>query len=116
MPDATVTINKKKAGNIVVLEVIGALDASTTPQLNAELKGILAADYHQIVCDFKNLKYIASAGIGALFAQQKEARSGGGDIVLANVAIQIRDVFELLNFSRMFKMFDSLEEALRSFR
>ena len=115
MAESTINITRKKQGDVMVLELHGALDARTTPRLNAELKGVISAGNVKVVCDLSNLRYIASAGIGALFANLKEAKKGGGDLRLAGASKEIQDVFDLLNFSAAFKMAPTVAEALRGF-
>ena len=115
MSDSILKISKQARGDVQIVALDGSLDAKTTPQLNAELKATISAGHVKVVVDLTKLKYIASAGIGALFAGQKEAKGGGGDLRLAGANSEVQDVFDLLSFSAAFKMTPNLDEALKGF-
>ena len=115
MDESTIKINKKMQGGVCILELDGSLDAKTTTHLNSELKATIGGGTNKIICNLKNLKYIASAGIGALFANLKESKKGGGDLRLACASKEIMDVFDLLNFTAAFKITSSVEDALKGF-
>jgi anti-sigma B factor antagonist len=62
------------------------------------------------------LKYIASAGLGALMGVIEEVRTGGGDIRLADLNETVRNIFDILGFNHLYRIFPSEVEAVLSFR
>ncbi len=115
MSESILDLKNEMHGAVCVVRLAGALDAKTTPSLNGELQGLIGAGHVKIVCDLSRLEYIASAGIGTLLANLKEARGGGGELRLAGAGKDVADVFDLLGFTAAFKMAATVEEAMRDF-
>jgi anti-sigma B factor antagonist len=61
------------------------------------------------------VKYLSSAGIGALLRKKAETRESGGDIKFVNLSRTLRKTFELLGISGLLEVFDSEEAAIGSF-
>ena len=91
------TINKNAKGTQTTLEIIGRLDTTTAPELEAAVEGCMA-DTQALVLDFKGLEYISSAGLRVLLKAQKSMAKKGSMKVL-NVNETIMEVFEITGFS-----------------
>ena len=70
---------------------------------------------HRIVVSGAGLKYIASAGLGALMGVIEEVRTNGGDIRLADLNETVRNIFEILGFNHLYRIFPTESEAIESF-
>jgi anti-sigma B factor antagonist len=77
---------------------------------------LIAGGALKIYTDMKKLSYIDSAGIGVLINTAKMIRLKKGDIVLANVTDDIRDIFKVINLENFIKIYNSEVEAINSFR
>lgn len=64
------------------------------------------------VLDLKNIEIIDSVSLGTLVAVLKYVRSQAGELVVANVSDPINELFELLHFHSVFKIYPKLEDAL----
>ena len=62
------------------------------------------------------LRYIASAGLGALMGVIDEVRTNGGDIRIADLNETVRNIFEILGFNHLYRIFPSEVDAIVSFR
>ena len=62
------------------------------------------------------LSYIASAGLGAMMGAIEEIRGNGGDLRLASLNETVRNIFEILGFHHLYRIFPSEMDAIRSFR
>lgn len=91
------TIEKKCNGTDLTLTLSGRLDTTTSPQLEAELKGCLSGVEH-LVLDFAALDYLSSAGLRVLLAAQKQMNRQG-DMVVRHVNETIAEIFEVTGFS-----------------
>lgn len=69
----------------------------------------------RMVLDLENVEYLSSAGLGRLVALLKKALNGGGAIHLANVQPDIRELFEVMRLTQIFKIFPGQNEALNAF-
>ena len=90
-------ISRKGDAQAVIMELEGRLDTTTAPQLEAELKAVMA-DANSVCFDFEKLEYISSAGLRVLLAAQKVMGKKGG-MKLHNVCPEIMEVFEITGFS-----------------
>lgn len=56
------------------------------------------------IVDFRDLKYISSAGLGVLMMTQKRLSEAGGSLKLRNMNSHIRDVFQIARFDLIFEI------------
>ncbi|MBQ0083280.1 MAG: STAS domain-containing protein [Clostridiales bacterium] len=90
-------ILKENNGNALTVSIIGRLDTTTAPELEASLKESLDG-VSELVLDFKALEYVSSAGLRVLLATQKQMNKQGS-MVIKNVNSDINEVFEITGFS-----------------
>jgi anti-sigma B factor antagonist len=112
---ATLQLDSKTIGSVTVLYPRGYIDAHTVKDFEGHLQSVLAAGACRILINGRELAYIASAGLGALMGVIEEARSREGDIRLAELSDAVYNVFDILGFTHLFRIFRSEDEALRSF-
>ena len=91
------TINKTANGNDLTVQVIGRLDTTTAPQLDAEFKQTLGG-VKTLVLDFSELAYLSSAGLRVLLSAQKTMKKQG-KMILRHVNETIMEIFEVTGFS-----------------
>ena len=78
----------------------GRFDASHESKAVA----ILDAVQQSAVLDFTKLSYIASAGMGLLFAAQKRLTEEGHTLRIVNMSRRVREVFEIAGFLQFFEV------------
>lgn len=88
--------------------LVGRLDAATSSQLERALNRALSAT---IVLDMSRLTYVSSSGLRVLLTARRKARERNGDVVLCGLTQNVRDVFNMVGFSALFTIRDSLDEA-----
>ncbi len=108
------SINQSKIGDVIILNIEGKLDAKTAPELLSVLSAIIGTS-NKIVCNLEKLNYIASAGIGIFLKFLQETKSKNGDLVLVNLQKQVKDVFDVLKFTSLFKIYTNTNEAIKYF-
>ena len=90
-------IKKELNGTTLTVQIIGRLDASNaqelTNELNASLDGV-----KDLIFDFSQLKYIASAGLRALLMAQKRMNKQGS-MKLCHVDETVMEVLEMTGFA-----------------
>lgn len=89
-------INKNLNGDALELKVIGRLDTTTAPALEAEVKSSLEG-LKSLVFDLEGLEYISSAGLRVLLSAQKTMNKQG-TMKLVNVNEVVMEVFEITGF------------------
>lgn len=90
-------IIKNIEGNACNISLVGRLDTTTAPQLEAELKSSLN-DIQELNFDLSKLEYISSAGLRVFLAAQK-VMNNQGKMEIHNVSSEIMEVFEITGFT-----------------
>lgn len=91
------TIEKTQNGETLILKVIGRLDTSTAPQLEAEMNDSLDSA-KDLILDFSELEYISSAGLRVILKAQK-IMNKQGTMKLTGVNDTVMEVFDITGFS-----------------
>ena len=98
-----------------VLDLYGELDAHTASQLEDSLKRLINNQKSNIIVNFSELDYIASAGLGVFMAYIEDVRSIGGDIKLTNMNDKVYNVFDLLGFPTLYDILEDEKQAVEKF-
>ena len=93
----------------------GFINAHTVRVFEGELQRTLQDGRFKIVVNCSGLSYIASAGLGAIMGSIEEIRGNGGDLRLASLNETVRNIFEILGFNHLYRIFPSESEAIESF-
>lgn len=98
-----------------IVAVTGSIDALTADALVLALNDELLAGRTRLVADFANVEYTSSAGLRVLLTALKESRQRGGDLRLAAIRPNVRQVLELSGFTSILKCFAAVDEAVASY-
>ncbi len=109
-------VDTREAEGVVLLYPRGFINAHTVRLFETELQNALDRRRYNIVVSCAGLAYIASAGLGALMGVIEEVRTNGGDIRIADLNDTVRNIFEILGFNHLYRIFPSEVEAILSFR
>ena len=90
-------IEIKRNSEEIIVEVVGRLDTTTAPTLEKTINENIN-DIKNLVLDFKELKYISSAGLRVLLSAQKKMKNIGSMKVI-NVCVEIMEIFEMTGFA-----------------
>ena len=90
------TIEKNLNGTELTVAIIGRLDTTTAPQLEAEFKQSITG-VEKLVLDFATLEYLSSAGLRVILAAQK-VMNKQGEMIIKNVNETINEIFEVTGF------------------
>ena len=104
-------IKKSQSGEELTLEITGRLDASTAPQLERELNASLTG-VKNLVLNFAQLEYIASAGLRILLKYQKLMDKNGNEMKIKNVKVEVREVLDMTGFSDFLHIIDGKAKKL----
>ena len=105
----------KDMKRVSLVTVSGRVDSATAPDFEKALQSLIQANRCQIVVDLKGVDYMSSAGLRGLVTSLKAAKSGGGDLRLAQPSVRVRDVLELAGLNVIFTVYDDIVGAVGSF-
>ena len=91
------TIERNVIGTVVTLKIVGRLDTSTAPALEAAVDGC-AADVKELILDCGALEYVSSAGLRVILKAQKQMNVQGS-MKLTGVNETIMEVFDITGFA-----------------
>lgn len=98
-----------------VIDIIGQLDAFTTPEIKVEFKTLTDDRHYKLALNFEKVDYVNSTGIGAVLAVAQQVRKRKGDLKIFSMKPDIRKVFDLVGASKILDIFETEQEALNSF-
>ena len=91
------TIEKNVAAGVAELKIIGRLDTTTAPELEAAIDGCVA-EVKELVLDCAALEYVSSAGLRVILKAQK-LMNAQGNMKLTHVNETIMEVFDITGFA-----------------
>jgi anti-sigma B factor antagonist len=111
-------ISEERTGpdnSLALLTLSGTIETTNASGLEDTLERIIDDRCFRIVVDLGMVKYISSAGWGIFISEIKRIRRNGGDIKLAAMTPEVREVFELLEFNNILKPFSDKQDAVKDF-
>jgi anti-sigma B factor antagonist len=109
------TVDKRDVEDVTLLYPKGFINAHTVRLFEGEIRGALQQGRVKIVGNCSGLSYIASAGLGAIMGAIEEIRGSGGDLRLASLNDTVQNIFEILGFNHLYRIYPSEMDAILSF-
>lgn len=97
-------------GSLTTLELSGEIDLQTSPSARDQILGLLKAG-RDVLVSMAVVEYIDSSGIASLVEAMLYARDHQRVFVLAEVNQTVRQVFELARLDKVFKIYNTIQEA-----
>ena len=105
-------LDVSERGGYSVLAVSGEVDVATVPRLREQLHGLVAEGNTRIVVDLDGVDFLDSTGLGVLVGALKRVRSSDGELSLVCTQPRIRKVFEVTGLTKVFTLYDTVDEAV----
>jgi len=80
-----------------------------------KINKLISEKCNKIVVDFSEVSYMNASGLGMLIAELTTVRNNGGDIRIVRVQKREMDLIKITKMDRVFKTFNTVEEAIQSF-
>lgn len=111
-------LEHKIADNILIVTPVGAsLDAKEAPNFKEAVTNLITVnDVNRVIFDLQNLDFIDSSGLGSFLSILRVLHSTGGELKLSKMNKTIRTMFELVSMHKVFEIYNSTDDAVRSFR
>jgi anti-anti-sigma factor len=108
-------LTEQKINSAIILQLDGRLDLSSLDLFEKKMNSFIEMGYEKIILDCSKLSYISSAGLRILVMEQKKEKVKNGEIILFGINENIKRIFEISGYYRIFPVFNSKDEALRHF-
>lgn len=103
---------RRLGAGAVVISPSGRLDSNSSPELEQLLNMLLEEGQHWLFIDMTDVTYIASSGLKILVSAWRRAQDQNGDVLLSGMQPRISEIFEMVGFDMLFRIFPTLEAAL----
>ncbi|MBQ6534859.1 MAG: STAS domain-containing protein [Opitutales bacterium] len=107
-------ITQENIDNIAIVSLKGRLNVTTTADLEQVFNKLLAENRTKILVECRELEYISSAGLRVLLAAAKQFKKISGEIALAGLSQNVKQVFEISGFTSIFTIYTTRDEAVKS--
>ncbi len=104
-------ISTTKEEDKTIVFIKSKINAITAPELEKYLKDLLEQGTLKLILDFSGVEYISSAGLRAILVITKLLKVKGGNIILASLKPEVKNVFEISGFTSIIPVASNIEEA-----
>lgn len=104
-------IGTRSAGDALIVELVGDLDARSAGTVQEKLIGLLTGR-SSVVLDFTGTLYISSAGLRALLVVYRAARAAGTGLAVVGLSSELRGVLAATGFLGFLTVADSVDSGL----
>jgi len=102
---------------VSVLELKGTITlGGGDVTMRDRIKELLGQDKKRIVIDLGEVSFMDSTGLGELVAAYTTARHQQATLKLANLTKKIKDLLSITQLAAVFETYESLDEAIASFK
>lgn len=102
---------------VTVLELKGTITlGGGDVTMRDRIKELLGQDRKKIVIDLGEVSFMDSTGLGELVAAYTTARHQQATLKLANLTRKIKDLLSITQLAAVFETYESLDEAIASFK
>jgi len=109
-------INKRKNGEIVILDLEGKLlIGKDIGYFRETFDTLIKGGENKIILNLKKLKVMDSSGLGEITRTYTSATKSGGMIKLANLTSKIKDLLFITKLITIFETFEDEDQAVNSF-
>jgi anti-sigma B factor antagonist len=105
-----VIISAEKDNEILVIQIDGEIDASSSIHLDNELGQAINSN-KKILIDCNNLEYISSAGLGVFMSYIHDMEENKIKMVLFGMSNKVKNVFQILGLDQLLQIVETREDA-----
>jgi anti-sigma B factor antagonist len=98
-------------GDVTVLSLKGSLNAITAPEIKPDIDALVTEKRLKVAVDLAELELIDSSGVGAIVSLFKRLRMIGGDVKIAALRGQPKEIFRILRLEKAFDLVATVTEA-----
>ncbi len=106
----------KEAGNVIVIYLYGRLDSSFSKEIVVDLfKIFFNNEKYHFIFNLENIEFMSSNGIKIILNARDILKKNNKKIKLCCLSEPVKNVASVIELSSIVEMYDSEDEALKSF-
>jgi anti-sigma B factor antagonist len=103
-------------GDIGIISLKGKLMGTPeTENLHNEIRSLINQGAKKVVLDMGGVTWLNSTGVGSIMRSYTSVMNNGGVLSLANLSEKVQNLFFVTQLIRIFKVYDSVEEAVKTY-
>ncbi|MBA9003430.1 MULTISPECIES: STAS domain-containing protein [Thermomonospora] len=102
--------------DVTVVKVTGELDVFSSPRLREKLLDVIDTGPVRLVVDLSDVTFLDSTGLGVLVGIYHRLRARNGTMSFVGANDRVRRVFHVTQLTKIFVLYDDLDEALAAER
>ncbi len=108
---AATSADTNAAVSVMLIELIGDIDGSTAPLVQADILAAAAPDV-QMILNMTQVAYLSSTGLRMLLSVYRQVSAQLGQVILVGLAEEIQDTMGITGFLEFFTVAETVEAAL----
>ncbi len=120
-------LKTKNIGGITVIELAGRMTVDNIYSLTkliernvfrftGKIEDPAGKRNSRVILDMEGVEAIDSSGLGTILFLAKKCRALGSDLKIVSIRPEVKRVFEIVNYDKIFDIFNSLDDAVKSYR
>jgi anti-sigma B factor antagonist len=102
--------------DISIIKCSGNIDYDVYHILKEKFDKLISDNIYKIVVDLSDVDFISSAGWGVFIGNLQKVKKNNGDIFLSGMKEEVKNIYKSVNLDEILISYDTLEEAIKSFR
>jgi anti-sigma B factor antagonist len=102
---------RESDSEITVIDINGFLDSQTFEEMENQFEELIQKRKIKLIINLSDVEYISSAGAGVFITARTHMEELGGTILLMKPNEAVREVFDILGLSSIFKIVNSIKEG-----
>jgi anti-anti-sigma factor len=107
---------QEQAGDVAIVKLAGRLDSSSAQTTEESFAQMLGSGTPRLAIDMSGLEYISSAGLRVLLVVAKKVQQAKGKMALFGLVPNVREVFSVSGFDKIFAIQSDADTAVASVR
>jgi anti-sigma B factor antagonist len=106
---------RAKGSDVTLIVIRGEIGTETVDQFKEKLEQVINDGKKKLVIDLQEVNYLNSMGLGVFASALKKLKKGNGDLKLINLSPTVMELLERSRLDKVFDVFETEEEAVKSF-
>lgn len=109
-------IEQRVVGDVTILDIKGKMTLGEGDELlKDKINSLVSQGQKKLILNLEGVPYIDSAGLGEIVRTYTTVSRQGGKLKLLNLTKRIEDLLSITKLLTVFEVFDSEDEAVKSF-
>jgi len=115
--EINMNLNTKKVDNVMVVYLSGRLDVHLSAEIEKEINSLIQNEPSaHLLMNLSDVEYMSSSGLRIFVSTMRILKEQKRHLKLCNMNSAVKKIFEVVELMDMFDIYDTEEEALKSFK